>query len=405
MPKLSDNIRGNGGVKAVTGNRKEPLWKGPEKEGITFSLLSRFLCCRERFRLLVCEGLKPTDSFNHRLEYGNMWHICEEAFAGGEALQVGGNDSWQYALQQYAMTLCKRYPTQQEEVDKWYNVCKVQFPIYVDYWSKHPDVTNRTPLLQEQTFSIPYTLPSGRKVLLRGKWDSVDLVESNGVKGIWLQENKTKGDINKQQIKRQLTFDLQTMMYLIALDKYFHKNGNPVIGGKIRVKDENHDCECSPINGVRYNVIRRPLSGGRGTIRQHQPTKSNPQGESKEVFYKRLADEYIKAEPETYFMRWKCEVTAKDIEVFKVRCFNPILEQLCDWYEWITTEGDNFLSKSMHILGVKNKVKTLNATHWQHPYGVYNPLNEGGSSELDEYMTTGSTVGLQRTENLFPELT
>jgi hypothetical protein len=42
--------------------------------------------------------------------------------------------------------------------------------------------------------------------------------------------------------------------------------------------------------------------------------------------------------------------------------------------------------------------------HWRHPFGVYDALNEGGSSDLDEYLETGSTVGLERASTLFPEL-
>lgn len=35
----------------------------------------------------------------------------------------------------------------------------------------------------------------------------------------------------------------------------------------------------------------------------------------------------------------------------------------------------------------------------------YNVLDEGGSSDMDAMLESGSEVGLQRTENLFPELT
>lgn len=144
------------------------VWRGPSEDGITFSLLSRFLVCRERFRYLVVEGLKPADRFNHRLEFGQLWHTCEEALAAGV--------DWKYHLQVYAFNLARRYPMDQGEVHKWYEVCKLQFPIYLDYWRKHPDVTSRQNLLKEQVFDVPYKLPSGRTVRLRGKWDSVDLV-------------------------------------------------------------------------------------------------------------------------------------------------------------------------------------------------------------------------------------
>lgn len=367
MADLSSTLKGSTNKAA---KRSEPVWQGPMSKdgGITQSLLSRFLVCRERFRLLVIEGLKPIDDFNKNLEYGNMWHICEEGLAFGH--------TWEEVMKpltKYALKLCKQYPLKKEEIDKWYNVCKVQFPVYVTYWAMHPDVRKREPILQEYAFNVPYALPSGRSVFLRGKFDSVDLI--NG--GIWLQENKTKSEIDEVKIRRQLTFDLQTMFYLIALRG---------------VKDSLGLHQTATIKGVRYNVIRRPLSGGKGTIKQHQPTKSNPAGESKEAFFARLRDDYIAAEPETYFARWEVPITDQDIKRFKMEFLDPILEQLCDWWQAITKSPK---------CEIWSGASSLN---WRHPFGVYNVLDEGGSSDLDAYLESGSMVGLQRTENLFPEL-
>lgn len=193
-----------------------PLWQGPCAEGplggITQSMLVRFLSCRERFRLKYILGLEPHDRWNHRLGYGNMWHVCEEALAAGKDYQSG--------LQAHGVAMMERYPFHREEIEKWWNVCIVQFPEYVKYWSEHPDVKNRTPLMQEQVFDVPYILPSGRVVRLRGKWDSVDLIsDPEQPCGIYLQENKTKGDIDKIRVERQLHFNLQTIVYIIALQK------------------------------------------------------------------------------------------------------------------------------------------------------------------------------------------
>ena len=80
-------------------------------------------------------------------------------------------------------------------------------------------------MLQEQVCDVPYNLPSGRVVRLRGKFDSVDLIDG----GIYLQENKTKGDIDKIQVERQLSFDLQTLMYSVAL----HKMKEAAQGGQL----------------------------------------------------------------------------------------------------------------------------------------------------------------------------
>lgn len=361
---------------AKSTKRQEPLWKGPEEDGITFSLLSRFLVCRERFRLLVVEGLKPFDAFSHRLEFGQMWHVCEEALAGNADVVASVLPTWQPALTRYCQELCKRYPLQQDEINKWYHVCKVQFPIYVKHWSHHPDVKDRTPLLQEQVFDVPYKLPSGRMVRLRGKWDSIDLIGKGKNAGVYIQENKTKSRIDERQMKRQLTFDLQTMMYLTALQE---------------VKDWDCDsqehitaCLSKPILGVRYNVIKRT---------EHRVTKKETL-----VDFAEKVKRAIEEDPSHWFMRWKVEVGAADIARFRRECLDPILEQLCDWWEWINLASNPF------DMRYDSEGKTIPTPHWRHPYGIFNPMDEGGVSDLDSYLETGSEVGLRRTDQLFPEL-
>jgi hypothetical protein len=319
------------------------------------------------------------------MEYGQMWHVCEEALAS----EPKGN--WQQWLTNYAKELCQKYRTQQEQIQHWYNVCKVQFPFYVDYWAKHLDVKQRTPLLQEQVFDVPYLLPSGRTVRLRGKWDSVDLIGKGKTAGIYLQENKTKGDIKEEQLKRQLAsgFDLQTMLYLVALEEWRkHCATGP------RLHETMDKVESCSLLGVCYNVVRRPLSGGKGSISQRKPTKSSPNGETAEEFYNRL-EGIIAADPDYFFMRWKVEVSSQDIERFKRECLDPVLEQLCQWWEWVSRP----LCK-----GGTDQFDEEDGIHFRFPYGVYNVLAEGGSGETDEYLDTGSMLGLVRVDRLFEEL-
>lgn len=360
------------GVKSESVKQPRPVWKGPEVDGVTQSMIGRFLVCRERFRILVVEGLRSSDGFQHRIEYGQMWHACEEANARGKL--------WNFELPIYCKGLLEKYPMQQEQIDHWYNICKVQFPIYLEYWRHHPDAVNRTPLLQEQVFNVPYELPSGRVVKLRGKWDGVSLIGRGKAAGIELDEHKTKGDIDESQLKRQLTFDLQTMLYLVALE--IKQNVDKGFAGQ----------RWHPIRGVRYNVIRRPLSGGKGTIRRHEPTKSNPTGESKDAFYQRVA-QYIKDEPQHFFMRWRVEITDKDIARFKTEFLNPVLEQMCDWWDCIGRLNEEPFD-----------TKGSGGIHWRHPFGVFNSMNEGSGTELDEYIATGSEIGLRRINKLFEEL-
>lgn len=338
----------------------------------------------------MIEGVKSVEHFDVKIEFGQMWHACEEAFAKSGNSIVNNpvaTAPWLRALIDYAKGLVKKYPTDQPLIDHWYMVCRTQFPLYIEYWAKNPDILNRTPLLQEQTFDVPYTLPNGVTIRLRGKWDSVDLVEEGKKPGIYLQENKTKSRINEGQLKRQLGFDLQTMLYLTALE--VDREADPMTSHLAACEQTEPPAfdRKAPIRGVRYNVIRRDCP-----IRRHKATAKKPE-EGKDAFYKRLETDYFKANPEEWFMRWKVEVTPGDIARFRRECLDPILIQLCDWYEWVTNESDPF---EPDVNG--------NIYHWRHPFGVYNVMDEGGSTDLDEYLTSGSMVGLETVDSLFGEL-
>lgn len=390
---LADKLRAIGVEDSITTDLAKPVWSGPASNtsngGITFSLLSKYLVCRERFRLLTIEGLKAREGFNHKLEYGNMWHLCEQYV----------DENWGEWLHHYTLELQRKYPYSQDEIHKWYNVCRIQFPIYVKYWENHKDTVKTIPLFQEEKFQVPYLLPSGRIIYLRGKWDSVHLISSLGSDEIWLQENKTKGDIESERIHTQLNFDLQTMLYLIALQTVKDIDGGGYFGGQ-RV-------DLDDIKGVIYNVVRRPLSGGTGTIIQKQ-------NETQVEYYKRLQG-YIDGTgldgkknptpgPSHYFMRWQVGIDSVDRIKFQEDCFDPLLENVLDDYEWwdyIQSQGEidhwDWETRMEKFPKHQNR-------HFRMPFGIFNPLTEDGRTEYDDYLATGNDSGLVKTDNLFPEL-
>lgn len=360
MPKLTEKLD------QLVKKRSEPLWKGPMVDdpmgGITQSMLQKFLICRERFRIQYVLGLQSADDFRLGLEYGNMWHACEESHARCDP------DPW-HLLNLVTLDLCKRYPYKQDTVLHWHEICKLQFPIYIAWWEDHPDELARQPMFQEKVFSVPYILPDGRKVFLRGKWDQVDSINGD----IWLKENKSKGELNQDAIARQLSCDLQSMIYLIALRYHLQQ----------------------PIAGIRYNVIRRPLSGGKGTIKQKK-------GQTLNEFYEELKGKMEEAtgpewgvehDEHFFFARWDVPVSDEEITIFRYSVLDPILTQLCDWWEWLAVDIDD-------------PFRGGNTVHWRTPYGLYSPLYgaKGGSQDMEHYLNTGSTVGLHRAETLFREL-
>ena len=222
---------------------------------------------------------------------------------------------------------------------------------------------------------------------LRGKFDSVDLISGS----IYLQENKTKGNIDKLQIERQLHFDLQTMLYIIAL---------------LHNLEDHNEWDNYPFKGVRYNVVRRPLSGGVGNIKPHAAkyTKNSTiPAETDEEFYERLRRDYIADDPSYWFFRVRSEISARDIQVFCDTCLDPLLETLCRWYDEITdVVRKNIMDSYYHTHYVEcNGQAPMN---YRTPFGVWSALEEGGATEYDAYLDNGSEAGLGRVETLFEEL-
>lgn len=326
------------------------FWKGPDIDGITYSLLCKFLVCRERFRLLVVDGIREAEAYNPSIEFGSMWHEAEEARAGKK--------NWKRAAGRYRDRLRGKYPASEAAIAKTYNLVCAAYRPYVEHWSQHRDERMRKPVAQEETFAVPYKLPSGRMVILRGKFDEVCQVS----KSLYLQENKTKGQIDEQGIQDTIQGNLQTMIYQLA-----RRISRP----KERMK------------GVIYNVIRRPLSD-RYAIKQRKT-------ETEKQFYDRLSKD-IQSDSSHYFKRWKTILTAADIDQFCERSLHPILEQLWDW--WIDITDTLRQGKSPFIRD----------THFQMPWGVYNPLGSGFRGDYFTYLTTGSKSNLEQVTSLFPEL-
>lgn len=379
---------------SISSPPREPVWKGPLVDGVTQTMLSRYLVCPERFRVLYIEGLQPVPKFHAELEFGNLWHAAEEAFArhgdSSDPFAIASEAAWQRAVYDYANKLGELYPFQRDQIIHWLQIIVTLFPIYIEYWENHQDVVDRNPLLQEQPFDVSYKLPSGREVKLRGKWDSNDAVNSDMrmVKGIWVQENKSKSQIDREKITRQLKHDLQTMLYLIAQESYeneeFWEKARKALPGMGRKP---------PIRGVRYNVVRRPA---------HKIIDNLVKTARKDI---------AEGNAEEWFARWNVEVSANDIASFKRWTLDPILDNLCDDYEWwqacygmgikLPTTSALFDHKKRHEMFPHHQRR-----HYIMPFIGYNPLAEGRETDVDNYLFTGNEIGLQRIthDDLFPEL-
>jgi len=331
--------------------RTESLWD-LDRDGVTYSMLSRFVVDPERFRLHAVEGWEET-GLNIPIQFGSCFHDCLENHAAGYPT------STENVIRHYQSTRTSSSagPDDREALAKCCGMVSVIFPIYIDYWQAH-DV-RREVLHQEATFEFKHPLVGvgiePRNLTIRGRWDSV--YQEDGE--LWLQENKTKGQVDEEYIMSTLHQNLQTMMYCLALRAYYKR--------------------CP--DGVLYNVVRRP---------QLRPRKT----ETLKAFVDRVHDDVLDR-PEWYFMRYTVQLIDTDLEKWVQHQFNPILYRLCMWWDsirhdpfdpWVTKDG------------------RPNLQHFQRPFGVYDALGVGGRGEYYELLTKGSYFGLTQRADLFPEL-
>jgi len=170
-----------------------------------------------------------------------------------------------------------------------------------------------------------------------------------------------------------------------------------------------------PIKGVLYNVCRRPLADlhaikqrkGREVNKKDKdgkpvkgkdgkPIKVRVGVETDKQFMERLAS-VIKEDQDNFFMRWKVLLNDVDVDKFKTRCFDPVMVQLADWWQWISAAPDEpFRVDENGVPG--------GGVHFQAPWGVYNSLASGFRGDFFDLLTKGSKTNIIKKESLFPEL-
>lgn len=301
-----------------------------------------------------------------------MFHTCEESHLK--------KIDWKRALFDYRDKLRSEYPGHDKDIIKWAEICKAQFPVYLNHWQSHYTTTGfKSCGMDEHEFRFNYTLPSGDVVVLRGKIDSVKIRKKTG--HLWVQENKTKGEIDELGISSTVDQNLQTVIYHLALrDLLEHE------------PEEFADTLLSgPPEGTIYNVIRRPLSD-RYSIRKRKR-------DTDREFYLRIAAQ-VREKRNYFFHRWPVEISSKKIKWFQRHILDPILEQLNHW--WLSIKNNPLDPWNLYL-----KDGTLvgpNPLHFRSPFGVFNPLGSGFRGDYFNLFTKGSQSGLVKVDNLFPEL-
>jgi hypothetical protein len=333
--------------KSLEKKAKTGLWD-LDRDGISYSLLSDFQNCRERFRIKVVEGLTSAE-FNVPLEFGNAFHICLEHRKESFAQIAKRLSDWAQRKATHKKGLT---PQGRSELNKIIQTVLCYWDEYCRYWKSTDDSFRY--VYHEDKFSVPYKVNGYRSITLRGKSDGI--IEVDG--GLWIMEHKTKAGFD-QNLLEILPKNIQTCLYAIAMQNKYKR----------------------PIEGVLWNGVKRP------TIRQ--TAKDGDFG----GYLARLKDD-ISQRPEFYFHRVECRFDAQDLAHWEQRTLQPLLASLIVWWDsikanptqpWVTGEGKP------------------NIHHWERPYGVYDPMSHGLDTYF-EYVTQGVKVGLAKLDTVFPEL-
>ena len=353
-----------------------PVYDGWDlyRDGITQSLLSKFYIDRHRFWIRTVLLLSQAEGFSHRMEYGSLFHAGFEAFAKAknaakfsfEAAVKAGRKG----IQSYGQHLRSTFP-EADSVLFWTSLAERQFEIYCNHW-KQKDA-ERQYLFQEEVFNVPITLPSGRVIPIRGKYDEIFLEKAGkrGTANCVLQENKVKGEVDEEGIGSSLHLDLQTMFYLLAIQESGLVAQH---GGCLR---------------LLYNVILRP-AGGRYPLRQKK-------SETKLQFADRLID-ICEKNPNNHFHRWYVSITESELSGFKTKVLFPILEELADWWDSISDNPYDPFHASRGSCG-------FNPHHHLRPFGIFDSLALGNRGDYFDFLISNgiNKSGLKK-RPLFEEL-
>lgn len=387
----------------ISTHAREPVWKGPYEDGLTQSLIAKWINCPHRFWLYAICGAKEETGFNLPIVYGDAFHNALEAYAMGRNPATKAGERIKDTFHKEALA----YPRETDKIGYWSKICYDQFLAYADVWAEE-DATFDS-FMEEQSFCEEYTLPDGRKIKQRGKWDMGIVSKGDRTRTRYLKEHKIKGEIDAYNLTRTLAQNFQVMYYLPPLYAKMDREGSP-----------------RP-QGVLYNVIQRPLAGRKHSIVQKKGRKVKNKktgvlelkgAETTSMFQSRLAGLY-KQHPDDFFYRWKVSISEEEVERFRIETLDPLLTQMCNW--WDSIQGDPFdpwnKDSTKTVQGYEpyahdgnthptflEPTRVPNPHHYRRPFGIFDKMAKGLTGDYQEYLTTGDKSSLRKITTVFPEL-
>lgn len=278
----------------------------PERDGVTFSLLTSWKNCRERARLFLNGWTSKKVSLG--LVFGSLLHginqLIYEDVRNGKLKTRPTPDYVRDACRRVEQIWKKENPRADGESLEYLEFSMILLdalmPIYFRYWKKDFEVKwDRVESEFKNPIKIDHPGKPGRffETFIRGKMDG-SFRKDNKATRSWLFETKSKsnlGDRGEGELADILPHELQSNIYLLnlaAIEKVLPK-------------------------GLLYNIIRRPA------LRQKKK-------ESIVKFARRVADD-VEKRPEFYFVRIQMTVEQKDLDRAEMELHDMIGDFILWW--------------------------------------------------------------------------
>ena len=293
------------------------LWKGPLIDGITQSMIGKFVQCPYRFYLYAILGLKDNTPLHDNLIWGDVFHKGLELYIESKDLNVSVVGMLEYLDTKYP-NAPSTYKTSTRRM-----LYKFSLSTYNGEWQT------------EIPFKIPITLPSGRTVTMRGKIDALNTTHPDYQ--LVLGEHKCKGYIDPARLAKELPHDRQLNIYC-----YLHN-----------IEWVNYDLILIP-EAVKYKPAR---SFNESPQEWMDKLFTGPCGSYGMFPINQQVHQWIHNKP-TFFLPREGQERYWNETVY------PDLERICIWWDYVTQPGfDHTDPKFYNHIFYKTPVRQFEASN------------------------------------------
>mgnify|MGYP003434972696 FL=1 len=270
-----------------------PVWKGPLRDGITQSLINKYLTCPYRFFLYAGLGLEEPRQLHPNLIWGDTFHKGLELLIEKDKPQKDlSPEEWDEVIQKTNKHLKEKFPT---APGSFIHTIKRMLALYDDRYK------GSSKFHTEVEFREPYETTNGYKVTLRGKVDALSHDRHT------LVEHKCKGKIDQVQTSKEVPVDHQVLLY----------------------------CYITTARTVVYDLIMIPEA--QWMLPARRPSQTNDNW-AEQLFTSTSGEKFPIAQKKHHWVQQIGPLEINESQIYEFRAFtlDPIIERMYKWFEHVS---------------------------------------------------------------------